>query len=399
MDSESAVPLKSQQAEVKKTKIRRSVKYFFIPTFLLFFTYYFFIDILNNSVPKIKSSNIIYVLQWTAPDTEPFKYMGVGQNTFLERGCPVNNCYVTHDRFALNDVSEYDVILFHGPEIHRKIYELPADRSKRQIYVFVSMESSHYYPIKEPRYDGYFNWTWTYKLNSDVFYGYLIIRNTEGTIIGPKENMNWLKFEDMKPIDDNLKNELSTKSRAAAWFVSNCETPSKREQVVKNMQKELSKYNMKVDIYGRCGENKCDKSDEHCTDTIKKNYFFYLSFENSFSEDYVTEKLLTALQNNAVPVVYGGANYTRFLPDGAYLDARKLDPKSLVERMMDAINNTQTYNDFFRWRNHYSYYKASDSTETDYYCKFCSQVNQIMKSKDVKISYYAKFRKWWNNPS
>lgn len=38
------------------------------------------------------------------------------------------------------------------------------------------------------------------------------------------------------------------------------------------------------------------------------DYYFYFSIENSFSEDYVTEKLLHALKHYAIPVVYGGAN-------------------------------------------------------------------------------------------
>nr|XP_037877562.1 alpha-(1,3)-fucosyltransferase C-like [Bombyx mori] len=66
---------------------------------------------------------------------------------------------------------------------------------------------------------------------------------------------------------------------------------------------------------------------------IREKYYFYLSFENSFGEDYVTEKLLHALEFDAVPVVYGGANYTRFMPEGIYLNARELGAAALAEKM------------------------------------------------------------------
>lgn len=52
---------------------------------------------------------------------------------------------------------------------------------------------------------------------------------------------------------------------------------------------------------------------EHCYALIESDYYFYLAFENSFCEDYVTEKILTATQHYAVPVVYGGANYSRYV--------------------------------------------------------------------------------------
>lgn len=47
---------------------------------------------------------------------------------------------------------------------------------------------------------------------------------------------------------------------------------------------------------------------EECIDIVEENYYFYLAFENS---DYVTEKLMTALDHYTVPVVLGGANYSR----------------------------------------------------------------------------------------
>jgi hypothetical protein len=39
------------------------------------------------------------------------------------------------------------------------------------------------------------------------------------------------------------------KTKDAVWIVSNCNTPSKREKYVKEMQKIIN-----VDIFGRCGK-------------------------------------------------------------------------------------------------------------------------------------------------
>jgi len=59
--------------------------------------------------------------------------------------------------------------------------------------------------------------------------------------------------------------------------------------------KELSKY-IDVDIYGKCGEFSCDRNRDCFSDVAEADYFFYLSFENSFCDDYVTEKLMNPLR-------------------------------------------------------------------------------------------------------
>lgn len=268
----------------------------------------------NNTNQKVNiKTNLKYILQWTRSSNSPFVYMGKGQKVFIENGCKYTNCFVTSDANYLGDITKFDVVAFNGPDIRfMKRSTLPQKRSPQQKYVFGSIESSHYYPICDSIFNGYFNWTWTFKLGSDAKWGYIVARNEEGNIIGPKKEMRWMKTEDMKPVPNELLSVFKGKSKAAAWFVSNCYSKSKRETLVKSLQAELDKYDLKIDIYGTCGKFRCDQSNEEkCEKLIEDNYFFYLAFENSFDEDYVTEKILHGLQYSAIPIVYGGANYTR----------------------------------------------------------------------------------------
>ncbi|XP_063619092.1 alpha-(1,3)-fucosyltransferase C-like [Cydia splendana] len=340
-----------------------------------------------------------YILQWTNPKNVPFVYMGVGQQTFIERKCQFTNCYVTSDRNFLGDVSKFDVVAFSGTEIIAWPLEQikPKKRSLHQKYAFTNIESADNYPFCSHILDNFFNWTWTYKLDSESKWGYIIVRDANNNVIGPKKNMHWMKFEDMDPVSEELSAQLKNKSRAAAWFVSNCNTRSGREKYVEDLQKELQLYNLSIDVYGKCGPYKCSRDDEEaCFQKIKTDYYFYLSFENSHSEDYVTEKLLSALKYNAIPIVYGGANYTRFMPDGIYLNARELGPTALAKKMNFLIDNPDQYKEYFRWKNHYSYYRRNDNAETNDYCGFCSLLNNEEMVK--KTSIYKNFKEWWNYP-
>uniref|UniRef100_A0A2A4J738 Fucosyltransferase n=1 Tax=Heliothis virescens TaxID=7102 RepID=A0A2A4J738_HELVI len=339
-----------------------------------------------------------YILIWTSNATDPMKHLLVEKRTFLNRACPVTNCFVSSDRQLLKGVQNYDVVVFHGPElITRRNLLLPTSRLPHQKYIFMSMESSDYYPICEPKYNNYFNWTWTYKINSDSYFGYIVIKDKEGKAIGPKEEMQWEKVENMKPINDTIKTKISKKKYAAAWFVSNCNARSGRYGVARQLEAELAKYNMTVDIFGFCGKKKCPKDNvEKCMRMIETDYYFYLSFENSMSADYVTEKLLTALNHYAVPVVFGDANYTRYMPDGIYLTITKDTVREVAQNMVNIINDKEQYYEYFKWHNHYTYSDGQDSPETDPYCNLCLLIND--DDKFLRTSVYNNFGEWWNPP-
>ncbi|KAI8440869.1 hypothetical protein MSG28_009172 [Choristoneura fumiferana] len=245
------------------------------------------------------------------------------------------------------------------------------------------MESSDNQPICDSILDGFFNWTATYKLNSDIKLPYMLIRNKSGHIVGPSVDMTW--DNDMPEYNETSKN----KTRAAAWFVSHCHTRSKREKYAEKLESELHHHNLTLDVYGKCGNLSCTrKQDSQCFELLKNTYFFYLSFENSFAEDYITEKVKNALLNDVVPIVYGAANYSRFLPPGSYIDARKHEPKELASIMAHIIKTPAAYHDFFRWKSLYTYHPAK------YVCRLCAVLNNqtMLETRTT----YKEMRRWWN---
>ena len=85
---------------------------------------------------------------------------------------------------------------------------------------------------------------------------------------------------------------------------------------------------------------------------LHRDYFFYLSFENSFCPDYVTEKFYRAFETGTVPVVFGGANYSLFAPNHSYINARGFKtPKLLAEFKLTRDRNL--YSRYFDWKKNF----------------------------------------------
>lgn len=75
--------------------------------------------------------NLKYILLWTDPKTFPFIYFGSGSLIFQNRKCKWNNCYVTSDRFLIGSYTEFDAVLFNGPQLTHSLIsgDLPMKRS------------------------------------------------------------------------------------------------------------------------------------------------------------------------------------------------------------------------------------------------------------------------------
>lgn len=260
-----------------------------------------------------KEDGIVYILEWTDSRLEPFRFMAMGQRAFTFRECAYQNCFVTDDADYFEDITDFDVLLMNVKCLN-ETFNLPHKRSRHQKYVFVALESSANYPLGD-KYNNVFNLTWTYKLDSDAPLGYIIAKNEFDEKIGPGKDMHWLDINKMKPIGKYIKKKLKNKTIAAAWFVSNCKAKNNRSIYIDKLAQELLFLDHKMDVYGDCGYFNCTRDDmvQQCFAKVETDFYFYLAFENSFCEDYVTEKILNALEHFAVPVVYGGANYSRYV--------------------------------------------------------------------------------------
>lgn len=186
--------------------------------------------------------------------------------------------------------------------------------------------------------DGLFNWTMTYRRDSDVIQPYGWVQP-----IGPFKLRPQLEEINGEMAQAATRKSAIKKTKLIAWFVSNCQTRSQREQYVNVLAKHVQ-----VDVYGDCGSLSCDRDNaSNCYNVLEQDYKFYLSFENSFCDDYVTEKFFSILQLEVVPIVFGGSDYSAMAPPFSYINAQDFDTAHQLAdylKKLDSDNGTNTIN-------------------------------------------------------
>jgi alpha-1,3-fucosyltransferase len=224
------------------------------------------------------------ILIWNEAGRTETANFGIGHNPFVEHKCDVSDCAIFTQTTSMLPFEEYDAVIIHM--LFLKLFQLPdfERRREHQRFIFLTQETPVMMPLYISSLENYFNWTMTYKRNSDIQFLYGRIE--------PKRSAPKTQEEIIKMIARTslplAKNYAANKTRPIVWMVSHCLTSGNRETYVR----QLSKF-IPVDIYGKCGNLSCPRneanwiSDPKCYDMLQEKYKFYLSFENAFCTDYM----------------------------------------------------------------------------------------------------------------
>lgn len=280
------------------------------------------------------------------------------------RHCPVSNCYIT--RHKSWPIAEFDAILFHLANIeHLNTEELPdkLNRSAKQRYVMFFLEPPSVQWVERIilrlGLNNSFNWTMTYRLDSDIPtpYGWMVQKLSSASQV-PRfaEKGQWAQGYDPTQFAISLKTRkrefhaLAHRPKGIAWLVSHCNSDSERERYVNELRKHIQ-----VDIFGQCGNILCSSLKPlTCSDYMVQNYMFYLAFENIFCDEYVTEKLWSWMSRDIVPVVLGQANYSAITPPHSVINAEDFtEPKYLAAYLKHLMADETEYLSFFWWKDYY----------------------------------------------
>lgn len=355
----------------------------------------------NTTLPIRNDKPIKYILYYTSFwNHDDFKF-GLGQEPF-EKCRGARRCFVTNNRHYFKSMSDFDAIVFHSVDFNptkEELGHIQQWRMPHQRFVFFNMESPQTYPLRQQTPPGFYNWTATYRHDSDIVrpYGWFELRGHPIMYPPPPQTSSWpVKYSDLEFSKQDLSSlvPLAKRPKQVAWVVSNCKSASERFEYVR----ELSKY-IPVDIFGTCGTTPCDLSYQegqnqvdNCTRAIQRDYKFYLGFENTLCKDYVTEKLYSRVSHSVV-IVMGGANYSLFAPPHSYIHVLDYDsPRHLAEYLLKLDRNDDLYLSYFWWKRYYNV-KFGGAMQDQAFCHLCDKLH----NEDEAVKSYASLQDWWSH--
>ena len=279
-------------------------------------------------------------------------------------------------------------MVFHGPdlkpnlEILRKFYKY-GFRPAHQKWLFFTSESPLSYNTPDlKKCNDLFNLTMTYDTRSDIVLPYGRYRHLSQTEERPERNKNYATY----------------KTRSILWFASNC------VYLRKWLARQLGTY-VQLDVGGDC--NKGFNNPVHCaridgaTNELEckqlfAKYKFYLAFESNFCDDYITEKYwMNAIENEVVPIVLGGANYSdpRLAIPGSYINAQEFESVEALGRYLQMLeNNDDEYNKYFSWKQIYKLVKRPKwPYDSEWVCELCEKLQYPSEYKSYNL------QKWWSS--
>lgn len=250
------------------------------------------------------------------------------------------------------------MVLFHAPTHKSPINSKVRGQFSKAIFAMLTMEQPNYAPaLKKLDY---------LEKNVDIMVTYSLASIYPGTSV-PNLPITYYpshivtKQAVMKePKSFTQKNGYGT-GVPVALFTSNCQLAGAKERY--NYLQELMSY-IDVHSYGKCFNNR--KEPDNLPDSpewppiaqrrakkiqVLSNYKFYLAFENSPIDDYVSEKVYEGLFAGTLPIYRGAPGIHRFMPgNDSFIDANQLNPRELANVIKKLLNSEEEYNKYFAFK-------------------------------------------------
>ena len=288
-------------------------------------------------------------------------------------------CEITTDK---NDIAHVDAVNFHLTDLWdrkwsigtRSIIQLPAYRRPDQVWIISNMEPPQHLWGDLKIFNGLFNWTQWYRLDSDIkwLYGgpYTLNEKEQKHAINQFSGRNFFK----------------EKSKEVTGRISNCMDSNRRYTIINEMQQYLD-----IDMYGFCYNNLCGKTrherDKSCDDVLKE-YKFYLAFENNDCRDYVTEKYWYSLKREQIPIVNWKLLDRSIVIPNSYINIYDFkDIESLAQYIKEVNGNETLYNSYFEWKKTY---------DNRHKCPTC-QICEALHDEDRPAQVYNDLDRWIRN--
>lgn len=298
-----------------------------------------------------KTNQIKYVLQY---QTTGQRRLCLDDNF---KGCEYESCIFTRDSNMM-PIEDFDAILFHEPQEYSN-RKPPKKRNFFQKYIYFNHESPVRFPIV---FKGeFYNLTITYRQDADIYFPYARVEKRKNEL-----SLN----------QTLLSEQIINKTKLIAWVVSNC--GSNGVQYRKKLYEELNKH-IHVDVFGKCGNLTCPgRMSSECYQMIDNEYKFYLSFENSYCRDYLTEKTFNILNmTNIIPIVFGFNDYKHLVPPNSVINVDDFKTaRDLADYLLFLDKNLEEYMRYMEWK---KYYWINNDLVKEMCCNMCKKLHEPLQ--------------------
>jgi hypothetical protein len=104
---------------------------------------------------------------------------------------------------------------------------------------------------------------------------------------------------------------------------------------------------------------------------------------------FLAEKLFTTLTLPIIPVVFGQIDYTRYIPQSAFIDVRQFSSiLDLANRLIQIRNNLTLYREYFQWKNEFHW-----GGFTHFMTPFCDLCLRL--HLDTTPNIIENIHRWW----
>lgn len=207
-------------------------------------------------------------------------------------------------------------------------------------------------------------------------------------------HMQYFSWHDVDFMRDPISYE--NKTLFISSFISNCNGGDRLEwmSVLKNELLTLGEN--RVHNYGSCNRDSTNPyeafSSAKAKDLIAQQNLFIFSFENSQTEDYITEKMFDMLSSGTVPVYRGATNYRMYSPSqkSVVFASEFKNPKDLARYLVNI--SKKDYDQYLEWK-----HKGPD-------LKWITMIDESIVHSDCRICIWIsdsqhllkdKGHRWW----
>ncbi|CEF70136.1 Alpha-(1,3)-fucosyltransferase C [Strongyloides ratti] len=320
---------------------------------------FFFIIITTINTEYANLTNYV-IISWNWRKWEDFGY------------CEKYKCLFTKDRKYLKDA---DAIFFNDFYNSKLKYGTKLIKRPKNTTLFVNSITESYRRLNHKKKlnkiiypKNYFNLTYSYLPNADI----------ELAVINKKWKLNNITREEINKIDKKINLIFNKKTEKIIWLVSNCKTPSGRENAIK----QLKRY-IKINQLGEC-TGKRIKLTPHETEELFNKHYFYIASENSDCKYYQTEKIYSRMPYTSIPIVNVRKLYENNIPKDSFIAMDDFkSPRKLVRYLKFLIKNKSKYLKFFDYR------KLGWQTEEILTgkCHLCHDIVKFIQSNKKKVYF------------